>query len=105
MLDFIKQYWLEFLLTCITGGATIILKKIYSEFKKTVTDNKVMKQGLVALLHNSLFRNCTEYIKRGEISANELDNLEELYNSYHSLGGNGTGTALYERCKNLKIKQ
>lgn len=105
MLDFIKQYWLEFLLTCITGGVTIILKKIYNEFKHSIEDNKVMKQGLVALLHNSLFRNCSDYINQGEISASELDNLEELYTSYHTLGGNGTGTALYERCKNLKIKQ
>lgn len=59
---------------------------------------------MVALLHDSLFRNCEQYIKRGEITVNELENLETLYASYHALGGNGTGTALYEKCKLLSIK-
>ena len=31
-------------------------------------------------------------------------NLEYLYRSYHALGGNGTGTELYNRAKALPIK-
>lgn len=104
MLDFLKEYWLGVLLTCITSVTTAYVRKTFKDFKKFFTDLNIVKQGLVALLHNSLFKNCTEYINRGEISTSELDNLEEIYNSYHALGGNGTGTALYERCKNLKIK-
>ncbi len=32
-------------------------------------------------------------------------NIEYLYRGYHALGGNGTGTELYERVKELKLKE
>lgn len=104
MIDFITQYWLEFILTAISSGAVFILKRVYSDFKKESEEQKSIKAGMVAMLHDTLFKNCELYLKRGEITTSELNNLENLYNSYHALGGNGTGTELYERCKNLKIK-
>lgn len=39
------------------------------------------------------------------INTSALKNLEYLYNSYHALGGNGTGTELYTRAKGLPIKE
>ena len=33
-----------------------------------------------------------------------MRNLEYLYRSYHALGGNGTGTELYNRAKALPIR-
>ena len=33
-----------------------------------------------------------------------LTNIGYLYDSYHALGGNGTGTELYNRAKALPIK-
>lgn len=104
MIDFIIKYWIELILTLITSGSAWILKKVYADFKSERTEQNILKSGMVALLHDSLFRNCEQYIKRGEITVNELENLETLYASYHALGGNGTGTALYEKCKLLGIK-
>lgn len=103
MLSFIGQYWLEFILTAISSGAVFVLKKVYKDFKKESQEQKSIKEGMVAILHDTLFKNCEQYIKKGEITISELDNLEGLYHSYHSLGGNGTGTELFERCKGLKI--
>ena len=104
MLNVIVKYWIEFLLTGITGCSAYMLKKVYADFKRDRTEQEVLKAGMKALLHDSLFHNCEQYISKGEITVDELDNLTTLYESYHALGGNGTGTALYERCKNLKIK-
>ena len=104
MWEIIKEYGIEFLLTAISSGAVFILKKVYSDFKSEVKEQKNLKCGMLALLHDSLFKNCEGYIKKGEITINELDNLERLYTSYHNLGGNGTGTELFERCKDLNIK-
>lgn len=104
MWEIIKEYGIEFLLTAISSGAVFILKKVYSDFKKESEEQKNLKCGMVALLHDSLFKNCEDCIKKEEITVSELDNLEGLYNSYHALGGNGTGTELFERCKKLNIK-
>ena len=40
--------------------------------------------------------------QRGDVIT-ELNNIEKMYKAYHKLGGNGTGTELYERVLELKI--
>ena len=45
-----------------------------------------------------------ELLEQGYCSVEDMKNLEHLHEGYSALGGNGTGTELYERCKKLKIK-
>lgn len=104
MLNFIKEYWLEFIFSTALAGLTVLLKKLYSRFKQEILTQKLINQGMIAILHDRIYQLCTDYIKCGNITVDELENLEYLYKSYHSLGGNGTGTALYERCRTLKIE-
>lgn len=114
MLEFIQQYWLETLFTTILTIFTFVGKALYSKVKKELkaytTNQKkeseeqaLLKSALVALLHDRLYFACQEYIKVGEITIDDLDNLGMMYEIYHSLGGNGTGTNLYNRCCKLKI--
>ena len=44
-----------------------------------------------------------DHFPRGSVEA--LDDFEHLYNAYHALGGNGTGTEIYKRVKELPMKQ
>ena len=53
--------------------------------------------------HDKLFRYGNFYIVTGEITLEELESLEEIYQGYHGLGGNGTGTAIIEKCRKLPI--
>ena len=46
-----------------------------------------------------------QYIAQEHISVEALDDFEHLYNAYHALGGNGTGTEIYKRVKELPMKQ
>ena len=43
------------------------------------------------------------YILTNQITMEELEDLGEIYKGYHSLGGNGTITEVYERCLDLPI--
>ena len=103
MLDFIFNYWLEFAFTLIVTFLSFLIKRLYSKFKQELTTQKLLKEGMIAILHDRLYQLCTKYLDKGEITVDELENLELLYVSYHNLGGNGTGTALFNRCKGLKI--
>lgn len=103
LLDFIVKYWLEFAFTLIVTFLSFLIKRLYSKFKQEITTQKLLREGMIAMLHDRLYQLCTNYIANGEITVDELENLELLYNSYHNLGGNGTGTALFNRCKDLKI--
>lgn len=53
--------------------------------------------------HDKLFRFGKFYILSGEITLEELETLTEIYEGYHGLGGNGTGTEIYERCCELPV--
>ena len=68
---------------------------------KTVND---LHTGNLAVLHDRIYQMCRLCIKRGYITEDDLNNLKYLYDSYHSQGGNGTGTELYKRAKALPIR-
>ena len=103
MLDFILEYWLEFAFTLIVTFLSFLIKRLYSKLKQELNTQKLLKEGMIAILHDRLYQLCTKFIEKGEITVDELENLEYLYKSYNNLGGNGTGTALFNRCKDLKI--
>lgn len=59
---------------------------------------------LLGLGHAEIFRLCEKYIRRDGITKEELEDLEKyLYKPYHDMGGNGTATAMVEKCKVIKI--
>lgn len=64
---------------------------------------KAQRKGLLALLHDRLYQSCRYYLSKGAVDVDGLKNLEYVYNSYHDLGGNGTGTELYRKVKALPV--
>ena len=94
--SYISAHWMEGAIWLLTFGWGYLVKK--------VTEYKTIKDGLLAIMHDRLYQACTYYIQQGWIVASGLKNLEYLYQSYHALGGNGTGTELYNRAKALPIR-
>lgn len=78
-------------------------QKLIERVEAQEKEQAVIKAGIEALLHDSLYREAKTHIKRGKISEPDMRNVEYLYNSYHALGGNGTGTELFNRCKALPL--
>lgn len=66
---------------------------------------KLNQTALTAIMHDRLYQNCRHYLGEGCVDVDGLKNLECLYASYHELGGNGTGTELYNRVKGLPIEK
>lgn len=93
MWQFVLQYWAEWAFGLL-GAAIIAVAVKY----------KALLDGVLAILHDRIYQSCHHYLKLGYIDASGLKNLEYLYKSYHALGGNGTGTELYNRAKALPIK-
>ena len=92
MWDFIIQYWAEWAFGLL-GTAVIAVAIKY----------KALLDGVLAILHDRIYQACQHYIQQGYIDMAGLKNLEYLYRSYHALGGNGTGTELFNRAKALPI--
>ena len=101
MLEFIVKYWLEFFFS----GVLALLSAGYRKLNLKLKEQGKMKEGILAILHDRLYQVCRFYIHQGWIDVESMKNVEYLYDSYHDLGGNGTGTELYNRVNSLPIKE
>ena len=103
MWEFILTHIGELIFTGVTGILAAAYRGLSKRIKAQEEERKAVKEGLLAIMHDRLYQSCTFYIKQGSIDTSGLKNLEYLYKSYHALGGNGTGTELYNRAKSLPI--
>lgn len=101
MWDHIQKYWLTYAMGIVAGGLGALWKWVRGKFKTL----DAMKEANLALLHDRLYQGCKHYIAQGHIDVDSLKNIEYLYRAYHALGGNGTGTELYNRVQKLPIKE
>ncbi len=83
MLDFITKYWIEFLFTSLTTGFIYVFKQY-----------KGLKSGMIALLRNEIVRIYEIYINLGYCPSYMKENVNNMYDSYHKLGGNGMVTTM-----------
>lgn len=106
--EFIVKYWLEAAFGVAVTALSIGYKKLAGKIKKRAEEQDAIKTAMIAILHDRLFAECNKYLSQGHIPVDDaeeiLNNLSILYNAYHALGGNGTGTKLYERVGKLKIE-
>lgn len=108
------QFW-----SVVTPGLLIPVIKYYSEKSKEKTekqndktierldkiDAKLESQGQATknIIRYRLIKNMRHAIRRGYTSSSELQEMCNLYDSYHELGGNGTVDKVYNDFINLKI--
>jgi len=104
MMNWIIQYWLQILFGFLITFVGSLTKLIYSRLKQTELEQTLLKEGVLALLHDRLYQGCKYHLKNGAITEAEMSNMEYLYKGYHALGGNGTGTELFHRVKDLPLK-
>ncbi len=76
-------------------------KHIWHIVQEDKVTQQGMQQGILTLLRSSIINNYNDYIERGYIPVYAMENVEQLYQAYHALGGNGTITKLYEELKAL----
>ena len=66
---------------------------------------KLIKDGIIAILHNKIYTLGKQHIAQEHISVEALDDFEHLYNAYHALGGNGMVTKMKQEIEELHIKR
>ena len=66
---------------------------------------KAINEALRALCRDRILQGYRYYKRHGGISPADLETMTKLYLAYHALGGNGTITAVYEKIKELSLKE
>lgn len=108
MIEFIVKYWIEALFTLFSGIMLAWIKQLQNKLKQKQLEQDSLQSGMIALLHSDLKRMCNQYLALGcipvEDSQEILEDARKLYEAYHGIGGNGTGTEIYNKFKALPIK-
>lgn len=114
MIDWFEQYWLTVIMGAMLSVFSFLVRrfcveqknafvKLLKEIESEHLQQDDIKNGLVSLLHNTLFQMCQLHILNNYITVDELKTLKALFESYSKLGGNGTAKELYDRCLKLEI--
>ncbi len=80
----------------IIAGARSVGKTTIEQLEEEKAQQEAVRQALRALLWRELQVIHAQAVDRGGMTAAERRHLESVYGAYHALGGNGTGTRLYE---------
>ena len=97
--------WLEGLENYIVQAFSIIFNVIvlyffnkYSEGqKKDDIKQKSFDKGMRSLLKKIIFDYCTDAIRRGHTTLEELENITDMYEAYNGLCGNVAVEAIYKK--------
>ena len=103
--EFVLKYWIEVAFGLAIACLSWCYKVLKDRMKAKQIEEDAIKDGGVALLHDRRFQSGMYFLNKGEITVYEMGNIEDLYKAYKSLGGNGTGTEIFERVQELDMKK
>lgn len=93
-------------------GRLLEIEKDLKEIKEKVNkvkemDNEIgeLKQDILVILHDRIYQLFDRFIREDNISVQDRANIDYLYNRYENRGGNGKASLMYEKIKNIPIKQ
>lgn len=95
----------ELLLQTYTIALPVILGYIVWLLKNQKKDRDANSKGTMMLLRVQLIEYHDKYMTLGEIPSYAYDNFCEMYEAYHTLGGNGMITKMYDEIKALHLKK
>ena len=95
----IIQTAITIILTSMMGYVTVALNR------RSVLKNSTA-EAVKILLRKEMRESYKSATSKGFVTLDDIEEMEEIYRLYHDeLGGNGTGTRLYESFKNLPINK
>ena len=81
------------------------MRAALAEERKRIEEiRKANDQGTQALLRDRLLQGYHFFRKRGMVTYGEAKNFENMYNAYHNLGKNGIMDTVYQKFRQIPIK-
>ena len=90
MIEFILKYWIELLLTTLTGGVVYVFRQYLG-----------LKHGMQSLLRSEIVRIYDMHMQLGYCPSYMKENIKNMYESYHLLKGNGLVTSMVNQLYDL----
>ena len=102
--DTALRYWIEVIFGAIVAGLGYLYRKTACRVQEQREAQGALRAGTLALLRSEIIRNYDHYKAKGTTPIYAMENVLELYEAYHALGGNGTITKLVDELRDQSSK-
>ena len=93
------------IIAILGSGAFTTLVNAYLNYLNKKNENKSnISKALMCLLGYEIKSECQKLIKAKAVDLNDLEQLNELNEIYHQMGGNGYVKTLMDNVKRLEVK-
>ena len=114
------QLMIQLVVPLISTTITIFLGYLLNQYKKKNEERQkeddirraeskahrdALNKALMTLCRERILQSYKYFKKQGGISVQDLDAITKIYDAYHSLGGNGAISKVYERIRAMAIKE
>lgn len=93
MEEFLNGHKLQLFVAIVQCGIIPFVLSLYNKHNKR---SKARDEALRSILRTEIIRICMKAEMRKYLFMYELENLNDMFNAYIALGGNGAVKALYE---------
>jgi hypothetical protein len=94
MPEWIAKYWVEWVFGIIAAALGWMVKRLSARIRKEQEENKALRDGMKALLMRQIQDECEAAVNQGYCPVEVKKTIDQMYQAYHSLGGNGIITGL-----------
>lgn len=101
MPEWITKYWLEWLFGIGIAAITAYCRHLSTLIRKERAEQKALRDGMRSLLRRQIIADCEKAQQEGFCSMDNKQTIDDMYTSYHALGGNGTVTKLKNQTMDL----
>lgn len=101
MPEWISKYWLEWVFGILIAGLTWVVKRMSGRIKTEQKENQALREGMRSLLRAQIVTSSERALRDGWCGTRLRDTINDLYSSYHALGGNGVVTSVVDQVMQL----
>ena len=101
MYEWIVKYWIEWAFGLLIAALTAYCRHLSKALKKEKDEHKALRDGMRSLLKRNIIADCEDALSEGYCPTTTKDTIQDMYKSYHALGGNGTVTKLVDQLMDL----
>ena len=100
ILTYISAHWLEWLFALIVAGLASVQHYTIRRLKSATEEYKVIRNGIQALLRDSIVATYNKYKERGGFPIYARESMKKVYEAYTDLDGNDVAHDLYDKMRN-----
>lgn len=102
-MSWIKEYWSQIIWGLGLLGSVLVY--IRTKINLINSDLRLLKESNLASLRTAILRSAEEYINKGYITFDQLENLKTNNEVYKKMGGNGFVKTLMTKIEQLPLKE